>query len=95
MNTRSTRVASPAPLTPDFISAHTALDLAQQQKIEELSTEVRKLRAALQYAQRQHVKVERTMAKYNELLEKQIAVQREAFELLGKPLVENPLEQTR
>ena len=94
MTTSNTRVGRPA-LTPDFINVvdHAELERAQKARIEELSREVRKLRASLEFQKRMHTKVERVMAKYVELLEKQLEIQREAVELLGAPLVPNPLEK--
>jgi len=86
MNQRTTRAPESAPLTPDLLGSRD-LERVQKERIEELSKEVRKLRAELAYQRRKHDRIEDALGRHFGQLDKTIATMREAIHLLGKELL--------
>jgi hypothetical protein len=64
-----------APLTPELPAP------------KPITTKLAILHRTLEVERRRHAKEVNALVRYNELLEHQIAAQREAFQLLGQPLL--------
>lgn len=74
------------PLTPAITGDGYIAAPITRNELSKLHDEINKLKGQLASERRRHIRLEAALSKYQAVLEQQLSIQREAFELLGREL---------